>query len=38
MLESAEAGRGLGELAAEASGSERLALEDYEVTFADLTA
>ncbi len=38
MLESAEAGRGLGELAAEASGSKRLALEDYEVTFVDLTA
>jgi hypothetical protein len=36
MLESAEAGRGLGELAAEASGSKRLALEDYEVTFVDL--
>jgi hypothetical protein len=37
MLESAEAGRGLGALAAEASGSKRLALEDYEVTFVDLT-
>jgi hypothetical protein len=37
MLSSAEAGRGLGDLAAEASGSKRIALEDYEVTFVDLT-
>lgn len=35
MLESAEAARGLGALAAEASGSTRIALEDYEVTFFD---
>src|SRR5580765_3908227 len=33
MLESAEAARGLGALTAEASGSERLALEDFEVVF-----
>jgi hypothetical protein len=33
MLESAEAARGLGALAAEASGSKRVALDDYEVTF-----
>jgi heme-degrading monooxygenase HmoA len=33
MLESAEAAQGLGALAAEASGSKRIALEDYEVTF-----
>jgi len=33
MLASAEAAKGLGALAAEASGSKRLALEDYEVTF-----
>jgi heme-degrading monooxygenase HmoA len=38
MLESAAAGRSLGELTAEASGSKRLALEDYEVTFVDLMA
>jgi heme-degrading monooxygenase HmoA len=38
MLESSEAGRGLGALAAEASGSKRVSLEDYEVTFVDLTA
>ena len=37
MLSSAEAGRGLGDLAAEASGSKRIALEDYEVTLVDLT-
>jgi hypothetical protein len=35
MLESAETGRDLGALAAEASGSKRIALEDYEVTFVD---
>ena len=33
MLESAEAAQGLGALAAEASGSTRIALEDFEVTF-----
>ena len=33
MLESAEAAQGLGALAAEASGSTRIALEDCEVTF-----
>jgi heme-degrading monooxygenase HmoA len=33
MLESAEAAQGLGALAAEASGSKRIALEDFEVTF-----
>jgi hypothetical protein len=33
MLESAEAARGLGALAAEASGSKRVALEDFEITF-----
>ena len=35
LRESAEAGRGVGSLAAEAAGSHRIALEDYEVTFAD---
>jgi len=35
MLESADAGRGLGALAAEASGSKRIALEDFEVTFVE---
>jgi hypothetical protein len=35
MLESEEAARGLGGLAADAAGSTRLALEDYQVTFAD---
>jgi hypothetical protein len=35
LLETAEAGRGLGALAAEAAGSKRIALEDYEVTFLD---
>ncbi len=35
MVESAEAGRGIGALAAEAAGSTRIALEDYEVTFLD---
>jgi hypothetical protein len=33
MLESAEAAKGLGTLAAEASGSKRIALDDFEVTF-----
>ena len=33
MLESAEAAQGLGALAAEASGSTRIALDDCEVTF-----
>jgi hypothetical protein len=33
MLESAEAAQGLGTLAAEASGSKRIALDDFEVTF-----
>jgi heme-degrading monooxygenase HmoA len=33
MLESTEAARGLGALAAEASGSKRIALDDCEVTF-----
>jgi heme-degrading monooxygenase HmoA len=33
MLESAEAAKGLGALAAEATGSTRIALEDWEVTF-----
>jgi heme-degrading monooxygenase HmoA len=35
MLESSEVGRNLGALAAEASGEERIALEDFEVTFFD---
>ena len=35
MLESAETARGLGDLAAEASASTRVALEDFEVTFVD---
>jgi heme-degrading monooxygenase HmoA len=35
MLESSEVGRNLGALAAEASGEERIALEDFEVTFLD---
>jgi hypothetical protein len=35
MLKTAEAGRGLGALAAEAVGSRHIALEDYEVTFFD---
>src|SRR5215471_2476544 len=35
LLESAEAGRGVGALAAEAAGSHRIALEDFEVTFID---
>ena len=33
MLESADAARGLGALAAEATGSKRLALEDFEVVY-----
>lgn len=36
MLESADAGRVLGAQAAEASGAKRIALEDFEVTFAEL--
>jgi hypothetical protein len=35
MRESAESGHGLGLLAAELTGSTRLALEDYEITFVD---
>lgn len=35
MVETAESGRGIGGLAAEAAGSKRIALEDYEVTFFD---
>jgi heme-degrading monooxygenase HmoA len=35
LRKSAEAGRGVGALAAEAAGSHRTALEDYEVTFVD---
>ena len=35
MLESSEVGRNLGAQAAEASGEERVALEDFEVTFFD---
>jgi heme-degrading monooxygenase HmoA len=35
LRESAAAGRDLGALMAEAAGSERVALEDYEVTFFD---
>jgi len=35
MLESSEVGRNLGALAAEASGEERIALEDFEMTFLD---
>ena len=33
MLASSEVGKNLGALAAEASGEERIALEDFEVTF-----
>jgi hypothetical protein len=33
MLESAEAAQGLSGLAAEASGSKRVSLDDFEVTF-----
>jgi heme-degrading monooxygenase HmoA len=35
MVESSDVGRNLGALAAEASGEERIALEDFEVTFFD---
>jgi hypothetical protein len=35
MRESGESGRGLGELAAELTGSTRLAVEDYEITFVE---
>jgi hypothetical protein len=35
LQESADSGRGLGALAAEAAGTKRTALEDYEVTFLD---
>jgi heme-degrading monooxygenase HmoA len=35
MTETAESGEGIGALAAEAVGSKRIALEDYEVTFFD---
>jgi hypothetical protein len=35
MIETAESGEGIGALAAEAAGSKRIALEDYEVTFFD---
>jgi heme-degrading monooxygenase HmoA len=35
MIDSAEAGRGIGALAAETAGSKHIALEDYEVTFFD---
>ena len=35
MRESGDSGRGLGELAAELTGSTRLAVEDYEITFVD---
>jgi heme-degrading monooxygenase HmoA len=35
MAETAELGRGMGALAAEAAGSRRIGLEDYEVTFVD---
>jgi hypothetical protein len=35
MLQSSEVGRNLGARAAEASGEERIALEDFEVTFFD---
>jgi heme-degrading monooxygenase HmoA len=37
MTETAESGEGIGALAAEAVGSKRIALEDYEVTFFDAT-
>jgi hypothetical protein len=36
MLESEETARSLGALVAEAAGSTRIALEDYEVTFFDV--
>ena len=35
MLRTAESGRDLGELITEASGTKRVALEDFEVTFFD---
>jgi hypothetical protein len=35
MNETAEAGAGIGALAAQAAGSKHLAVEDYEVTFFD---
>ena len=35
MNETAESGAGIGALAAQAAGSKRVALEDYEVTFTD---
>ena len=35
MIETNEAGRGIGALASEAAGSTPIALEDYEVTFFD---
>ena len=35
MSQTAESGKGLGALAAEAAGSKHIALEDYEVTFFD---
>jgi heme-degrading monooxygenase HmoA len=35
MNETAESGAGIGALAAQAAGSKRVALEDYEVTFFD---
>ena len=35
MNETAESGAGIGALAAQAAGSKRIALEDYEVTFFD---
>ena len=35
MTETAESGAGIGALAAQAAGSKRIALEDYEVTFFD---
>lgn len=37
MVESEEAGRSVGALAAEVSGANRIALEDFEVTFADVS-
>ncbi len=35
MRETAESGHGLGTLAAEVTGSTRLALDDFEITFVD---
>jgi heme-degrading monooxygenase HmoA len=35
MLDSAEAARGLGALAAEATRSKQIGIEDFEITFAD---